>query len=51
MIAIPLYIFRRMNPDTIIKSLGQGKKDFKIKSSKNIKTKFDDVAGMEQAKR
>lgn len=46
MIALPLFIFRKANPDTIIRSLGQGKKDFKIKSLKDIKVKFDDVAGM-----
>lgn len=51
MIAIPVYIFRSTNPDTFLKSLGQGKKDFKIKSTKNIRVKFDDVAGMEQAKK
>ena len=51
MVGILYKIFNGSNPDTLLKSLGQGKKDFKIKSLKNIKVRFDDVAGMEQAKK
>ena len=35
----------------MLKNLGQGEKNFKIEGLKDIKTRFKDVAGMEQAKK
>lgn len=44
-------LLKKANPDSLLKGLNQGKKNYKIESMKNIKIKFDDVAGMEQAKK
>lgn len=35
----------------MLKKFGQGKNNFKIEALKDIKTRFKDVAGMEQSKR
>jgi ATP-dependent Zn protease len=49
-IAITYYLFRKFSPDSILSKIGN-KKSFKIEGLRDIKTKFADVAGMEQAKR
>lgn len=49
-IAITLFIFRRFSPDSILSTLSN-KKSFKIEGLRNIKVKFADVAGMEEAKK
>ena len=50
-VMITLFIFRKNDPTAMLKSLGQGKSNFKIESMKDIKTRFKDVAGMEESKR
>jgi len=49
-IAITIFIFRRFTPDSIMSKLSP-KKNYKIEGMRDIKVKFDDVAGMGQAKR
>jgi AFG3 family protein len=49
-IAITVLIFRKFTPDSLISRLSP-KKNYKIEGIRDIKVKFDDVAGMEQAKR
>lgn len=49
-IALTIFIFRRMSPDTFMNKLNP-KKSYKIEGVRDIKVKFDDVAGMEQAKK
>jgi len=49
-IAITYFIFRKFTPDSIISKIST-KKSFKIEGLRDIKVKFADVAGMEQAKR
>ena len=50
-VAIIVWIFRKTDPTSILKSFGKGAKQFKIEAMKDIKTRFKDVAGMEQAKK
>lgn len=50
-VAITIYLFRRMDPTALLKNFGKGAKQFKIEAMKDIKTRFKDVAGMEQAKK
>lgn len=50
-VVISLYLFRRMDPTSLMKNIGKGAKEFKIEAMKDIKTRFKDVAGMEQAKK
>ena len=45
-----IWIFRKINPDSIISAISP-KKSYKIQSMTGIKVKFNDVAGMEQAKK
>lgn len=49
-IALTIFIFRRMTPDSLMSKLSP-KKSYKIEGIRDIKVKFDDVAGMEQAKK
>lgn len=49
-LAISFYIFRKFSPDSFLSKITT-KKSFKIEGLKNIKVKFADVAGMEQAKK
>lgn len=49
-IAFTFFIFRRFTPDSIISKISN-KKSFKIQGTRDIKVKFADVAGMEQAKK
>lgn len=49
-IAITFFIFRKFTPDSIISKISN-KKNFKIEGLRDIKVKFADVAGMEQAKK
>ena len=49
-IAITFFIFRKFTPDSIISKISN-KKSFKIQGLRDIKVKFADVAGMEQAKK
>jgi ATP-dependent Zn protease len=46
-----VYIFRKTDPTTFLNKLGKNAKQFKVEAIKDIKTKFNDVAGMEQAKK
>lgn len=48
--AITIYIFRKFTPDSLISKLSP-KKSYKIEGMRDIKVKFEDVAGMEQAKK
>ena len=48
-IAFTVFIFKRFTPDSIMSKLSP-KKNYKIEGIRDIKVKFDDVAGMEQAK-
>jgi AFG3 family protein len=49
-IALSIFFFRMINPDTLLSKLSP-KKSYKIQGLRDIKVKFADVAGMEQAKR
>ena len=49
-LAISFWIFRLWNPDSMISKISN-KRSFKIEGLKNIKVRFADVAGMEQAKK
>ena len=49
-IAFTIWIFRKINPDAAISAISP-KKSYKIEAQTKIKVKFDDVAGMEQAKK
>lgn len=49
-IAITVFIFKKFTPDSIMSKISP-KKNYKIEGMRDIKVKFDDVAGMEQAKR
>jgi ATP-dependent Zn protease len=49
-IALTFFIFRKFTPDSIMSKISN-KKSFKIEGLRDIKVKFADVAGMEQAKR
>ena len=50
-IAITYWIFTKVNPDSIMKGITSGKKSMKIESTKDIKVRFKDVAGMDNAKK
>jgi ATP-dependent Zn protease len=50
-IAITYWIFRKVNPDSMLKGMTSNKKSMKIESTKDIKVRFKDVAGMENSKR
>ena len=50
-IILTVYIFRKTDPTTFLNKLGKNAKQFKVEAIKDIKTKFNDVAGMEQAKK
>lgn len=50
-VLITIYIFRKMDPTSMLKNLGTGVKQFKIEAMKDINIRFKDVAGMEQAKK
>lgn len=50
-VVISIYIFRKTDPTSLLKNFGKGAKQFKIEAMKDIKTRFADVAGMEQAKK
>lgn len=49
--AITFWIFKKMSPDSIMSGITSGKKSMKVESIKDIKVRFKDVAGMEQAKK
>jgi ATP-dependent Zn protease len=50
-IAITYWIFNKVNPDSMMKRITSNKKSMKIESTKDIKVRFKDVAGMENAKK
>jgi len=50
-LAITYWIFKRVNPDSMLKGITSNKKSMKIESTKDIKVRFKDVAGMENAKK
>lgn len=50
-VGITYWIFRKMNPDTLLSGMSSNKKSMKVQSLKDIKVRFKDVAGMQQAKK
>lgn len=48
---ITYWIFTKVNPDSMLKGITSGRKSMKIESTKDIKVRFKDVAGMENAKK
>jgi ATP-dependent Zn protease len=50
-VGITYWIFKRMNPDTLLSGMTNSKKSMKVESLKDIKVRFKDVAGMESAKK
>lgn len=45
-ILITVWIFRKTDPTSFLKTMGKSAKQFKIEAMKDIKTRFNDVAGM-----
>lgn len=50
-LAFTYWIFTKINPDSMMKGITSGRKSMKIESTKDIKVRFKDVAGMENAKK
>ena len=49
--ALIYYIFNQRNPDRLLSGMTSTKKSMKVESMKDIKVRFNDVAGMEGAKK
>jgi ATP-dependent Zn protease len=50
-VGITYWIFKKMNPDSILSGMTSSRKSMKVESVKDIKVRFKDVAGMESAKK